>query len=115
MAWFVCDTDIAPHRQLAIGLFGVTRGSLTTDTSRLPTNTGHQWSSQDLEIGDTMASAEREPIWGPGALPPVGSRGKPLVRGSGGFAPEADDSLILKNKFSELRMHLRHSYAASNK
>jgi hypothetical protein len=43
------------------------------------------------------------PQWGPGV--------KPLIRGSGGEAPEADDILILGYKFSALRMHLWHTYA----
>jgi hypothetical protein len=62
-----------------------------------------------------MASAEREPIWGLGALPPVGSRGKAPGQGSGAKPPEADDILILGYKFSALRMHLRHTYAGSTK
>jgi hypothetical protein len=57
-----------------------------------------------------MASVEREPIWGSGALPPVGSRSKASDQGVRGEAPEADDILLLGYKFSALRMHLRHTY-----
>jgi hypothetical protein len=54
-----------------------------------------------------VASAEREPIWGLEALPPVGSRGKAFGQGvRGASPPEANDILILGYKFSELRMHL---------
>jgi hypothetical protein len=40
-----------------------------------------QWRSQDFEVGGTMASAKREPIWGPlhwGRATPVGSGAKPI-------------------------------------
>ena len=39
-----------------------------------------------------MASAEREPIWGSGGLPPVGSRGKaPGLGVRGRSPPEANE------------------------
>jgi hypothetical protein len=63
-----------------------------------------------------MASAEREPIWGSGGFAPSGVQGQsPWSGGQGAKPPEADDILILGYKFSELRMHLRHTYAGSNK
>jgi hypothetical protein len=37
-----------------------------------------QWRSQDFEVGGITASTKREPIWGSGAQPPVGSRAKPI-------------------------------------
>jgi hypothetical protein len=55
-----------------------------------------------------MASVEREPIYkGSEGFAPIGVQGQ--------SPPEADDILILGNKFSELIMHLRHTYAGSNK
>jgi hypothetical protein len=57
-----------------------------------------------------MASAEHDLCGGIVALTPLGSRSKFLV---GGFAPEADDILIFGNKFSALRMQLRHTSHAS--
>jgi hypothetical protein len=59
-----------------------------------------------------MANAEREPVWRSGGFAPSGVQGQsPWSGGQGANPPEANDILILGYKFSELRMHLRHTYA----
>ena len=52
-----------------------------------------------------MASAEREPIWGSGGLPPVGSRGK--APGQGASPPEANEVFCdRKCDFGLILMHI---------
>jgi len=57
-------------------------------------------------VGDVMASAEPEPIPGVwGQSPQRGSGAEPLVRRSGGFAPEAERKLNFDTTITRLIFH----------